>query len=301
MFGYVKPYVPELKIKEYECFRAVYCGLCRAMGKISGQMSRLTLSYDFVFFVMMRMALTGEKPEFEEFRCPVHFTKKRQYMRLSEGSAYSAVLSSVLAKEKNSDDLNDEKGTKHLKALLLSPFFTHFLAKSKKNRKYEYREEFGTETSKLLYELGKLENEGCQSLDETAEAFGNLLAYILSFGLEDETAAIAREIGMATGRFVYVCDAADDLADDVKKNRYNPIYAGWGDIALEDGRISHVAAESIKISLPIDLEKLGEAVEKLNGDHVFVPIIKNIVYLGMPSSLERVIEGGKKKEEKSYR
>ena len=181
MFGYVKPYVPELKIKEYECFRAVYCGLCRAMGKVSGQMSRLTLSYDFVFFVMMRMALTGEKPEFEEFRCPVNFTKKRQYMRLSEGSAYSAVLSSVLAKEKNSDDLNDEKGTKRLKALLLSPFFTHFLAKSKKNRKYEYKEEFGTETSKLLYELGKLENEGCQSLDETAEAFGNLLAYILSF------------------------------------------------------------------------------------------------------------------------
>ena len=28
MFGYVRPYKPELKVKEYELFRAAYCGLC---------------------------------------------------------------------------------------------------------------------------------------------------------------------------------------------------------------------------------------------------------------------------------
>ena len=31
MFGYVRPYKPELKVKEYEMFRAAYCGLCWAL------------------------------------------------------------------------------------------------------------------------------------------------------------------------------------------------------------------------------------------------------------------------------
>ena len=47
MFGYVMPYVPTLQVQEYELYRAVYCGLCREMGRITGQASRLTLSYDF--------------------------------------------------------------------------------------------------------------------------------------------------------------------------------------------------------------------------------------------------------------
>ncbi|MFT9057020.1 MAG: DUF5685 family protein, partial [Ethanoligenens sp.] len=28
MFGYVKPFKPELKIREFEAYRAVYCGMC---------------------------------------------------------------------------------------------------------------------------------------------------------------------------------------------------------------------------------------------------------------------------------
>lgn len=34
MFGYVTPCKMELKIKEYEKFRAYYCGLCKTIKKI---------------------------------------------------------------------------------------------------------------------------------------------------------------------------------------------------------------------------------------------------------------------------
>ena len=54
MFGYIKPLTPELRIREHECYRAYYCGLCRAMGKCTGQCSRMTLSYDFVFLAAVR-------------------------------------------------------------------------------------------------------------------------------------------------------------------------------------------------------------------------------------------------------
>jgi hypothetical protein len=31
MFGYVRPYRDELKVKDYELYRAVYCGLCHSL------------------------------------------------------------------------------------------------------------------------------------------------------------------------------------------------------------------------------------------------------------------------------
>ena len=32
MFGYVRIYKPELKIKDYEIYKAAYCSVCRALG-----------------------------------------------------------------------------------------------------------------------------------------------------------------------------------------------------------------------------------------------------------------------------
>ena len=52
MFGYVKTDKPEMKVKEYEAYRGLYCSLCKAMGKHFGVFSRLTLSYDITFLVL---------------------------------------------------------------------------------------------------------------------------------------------------------------------------------------------------------------------------------------------------------
>ena len=34
MFGYVKPVVSELLVKEHEFYKATYCGICRSMKKV---------------------------------------------------------------------------------------------------------------------------------------------------------------------------------------------------------------------------------------------------------------------------
>ncbi|WP_283129067.1 DUF5685 family protein, partial [Allofournierella massiliensis] len=31
MFGYVTPEKPEMKVKEFESYRAMYCGLCKQL------------------------------------------------------------------------------------------------------------------------------------------------------------------------------------------------------------------------------------------------------------------------------
>jgi hypothetical protein len=36
MFGFVRPYKDELKVKDYELFKSVYCGLCHSLKKRCG-------------------------------------------------------------------------------------------------------------------------------------------------------------------------------------------------------------------------------------------------------------------------
>ena len=59
MFGYIKPYRPELKLRELEEYKAVYCGLCKELGRSYGIFARFTLSYDFAFLAMVLTSLDG--------------------------------------------------------------------------------------------------------------------------------------------------------------------------------------------------------------------------------------------------
>ena len=50
MFGYVRPYKSEMLVREYEQYKAVYCEVCRQLGKEYGWTARFTLSYDCTFY-----------------------------------------------------------------------------------------------------------------------------------------------------------------------------------------------------------------------------------------------------------
>lgn len=288
MFGYVKPYVPELKVGEYELFRAVYCGVCRSMGKHTGTVSRFTLSYDYVFLAAVRMAVMETEPQCRKRRCIAHPLKQRNMTEENEALAYTAAAAACMLSEKLSDDTSDETGFKKMLSAAGKPFVNRMVRRAG-SENAPSPQQIGALLGKL-YDLEKAESA---SMDETAGAFGDVLAYVFSAGLSGNAAVIAGEIGRAAGRFVYICDAADDFSEDVKKGRYNPIQRLWGDMAAEekDGKtvLSTLAAESVGTACRIDLEKLGLAAELLPMGHPLVPIIKNIVYLGMPSAMDRVL------------
>ena len=125
MFGYIRPKNAELKVRESEYYRAVYCGLCHAMRHVTGAFSRVTLSYDFVFLAIVRMGLIGEVPAFEQKRCFVHPTRKRPTACENETLRYCAGAAALLSYGKCRDDLHDETGLRRLGAWLLLPFLAH--------------------------------------------------------------------------------------------------------------------------------------------------------------------------------
>ncbi len=298
MYGYVRPYVPELKVGEYERYKAVYCGLCRALGRSGGQTARMTLSYDLTFLCAFRMAVEGVIPEYESRRCVMHMKEKRLTVRDNPCLAYGAAASVLITRAKLEDDMKDEGGARRLRAGLTLPFVRSMLGKAEKAAgKDIFPEGAGEAVFGLIRNLSGLEEAGCPSADETAGAFGEVLSYIFSAGLEGDRKALAEKAGDACGRFIYICDAADDLGDDIGKHRYNPLAAGWGDMALSGGELSPLVKDSLRISLPLTLSEMGEAAEALDPSHPMTPIIKNIVYLGMPRTMDNILgKTGKKSE-----
>ncbi len=272
MFGYVKPHNAELLVKEYELYRAVYCGVCRAMRKYTGMLSSLGLSYDIVFLAVTRSVLCGDEISTHRASCIVHPLKKRNIADENPSVAYAAGVSAILAYHKLRDDMRDEGLWTKIKTLFP-------LAVMKRARKKARLPDLDKKISAHMKALCAEERKRNGSLDMCADIFGDLLAEAFAYGLTGEHYSTAYEMGKRLGRFIYITDAADDYEKDIKKNRYNPYAIIYGKEGL-----SEQARDEIKLSLRLELEALAAVTEGLpyNGRAPEENIIKNTVYLGLP-------------------
>ena len=282
MFGYVKPYVPELKMIENQYYKAAYCGLCRAMRDETGIISRMTLSYDITFLALIRLALLPEKPSFDKKHCFVHPMKKKTVMKSCDALTYSAHAGTLLTYHKICDDISDERGTKKLKAKILRLVFSSSYKKAKKGY-----EELDLLIKSRLDELHSLEKEMIRSADRPAAIFGSLMASVTSFGIEeDENRLISEAIGNAVGKFIYIADALDDIEEDKKKNSYNPF------ILLFDGNeLDNEKKLDIEGAIKGILKKASDAIDlaPLDGRRDLEGLIRNIITLGMPRICEEIL------------
>ena len=281
MFGYVRPHNPELRMRDYECYRAYYCGLCRAMGKCTGQCSRLTLSYDFVFLAAVRCYLAGEEPEIKKIRCLPHPLKRRKCVVNSRELDYCADASALLAYQKCRDDRMDERGFKKLGAAIAMIFLSAAYRKAKKRHP-----ELDQKIADRLTQLHQYEtSEAEPSADIPASIFGELMRDVCSEGLEGGNARLAAEIGQTLGRWIYLLDAADDLADDRKKNRFNPYTRLLGNPpTAADAETLRVALKAILCETERAYQLMGDPPCPELGE-----ILSNILYLGLPMAADRVL------------
>lgn len=292
MFGYVIVDKPSLRIREYDYYRATYCGLCHAMGKCTGCASRLTLSYDTTFFVLVREMLDGTKVEFVKKRCIRHPIKKIETVKINPQLEYSACVGAQLAYGKIVDNINDEKGMKRFVANICKVLFSRMDMKS-----FDQIPAMAGFISEKLEIISQVEEERTKSIDTPAEVFGDMMAGLLSYGFEGEKKMIAEKIGKRIGRWIYIVDAFDDYESDRKSGSYNPF------VELYDGKdFSDDDLLSISKMLEAELSIAFSAIELLDddSDKNRSEIIKNILCLGMPASVERICKKKEKnKEEKN--
>ena len=289
MFGYVRPNVPELKMLENQYYRAAYCGLCHSMQRQTGFVSRMTLSYDVTFLLLVRLAISGEKPNFVKKRCFAHPTKKRLTMVDNASLQYCANVGVLLAAHKMSDDVSDENFLKKL----FATFLRTIIAPAYKRAERAYSE-LNSEILSRLEELHTIERERPRSADLPARIFGELMGAVLSYGLEDEEKKrIASAIGMQIGRWVYLIDALDDMNEDRKKGSYNPFLLLYDGKELDEEKKKDVKAALLGIS-----KKAAAAVDLVDfeGRRDLCGLIYNIISQGIPACTDRILFGENQKD-----
>ena len=97
MFGYVTPCKMEMKIKDFEKFKAYYCGLCNSIKNTYGQLPRITLNYDMTFLAVLLDSLGDNKSNFTKFSCAIHPLKKRLMINNNLALDYAAFCNTTLA------------------------------------------------------------------------------------------------------------------------------------------------------------------------------------------------------------
>ena len=223
MFGYVRPYREELRVRELEGYQAMYCGLCAAMGKRHGFTARMLLNYDFVFLAML-LAPREDRPSTALHRCPARLGLRRKCAcAYSEGLDAAADESVILSYWKLRDNVQDSGFWRGLGARALS-----FLLRRGYRRAAARRPEFDRQVRACLEELRRLEQEGSPSLDAAADTFARILRAAAVPSGDGARDRVLGELLYHVGRWIYLVDAWDDLAEDVAAGRYNPIEARFG-------------------------------------------------------------------------
>ena len=288
MFGYVRPLRPELRVREWEHYRAAYCGLCDTMGRRHGFIARMFLNYDFTFLAML---LLPPEPhtELTKCRCPARlWCRKKPCTKPAAGMDAAADASVILAYWKLRDAVTDgsfvERTAGRVLSRLLCPAYRIAA---------EARPEFAQTVETCLQELQTLEREKCPSLDRTADTFARLLRSAAPFTGEPARDRAMEQLLYHVGRWIYLIDAWDDWEEDCANGHYNPLLN-----RVPDGPEAH--REEIRLTLRHSCNLAASACELLDlGD--WRGILENILYLGLPAVENRVFNVcGDRREKKPF-
>ncbi len=279
MFGYIKPYKPELKIREMEEYRGIYCGLCKELGKSYGIFAKMTLSYDFAFMAMLFMSVDGDIcPSFEKCHCMAHPFKKQCICEQNRATSLAAKAAMILIYYKILDNINDRGFWSKIGAYILLPFAKN--ARRKALSTGEDAEIIDRAAAEMMRAQGEIEKEHCPLPDMASEPTALFLQQVIALIKKDESKRVLERFGYLLGRYIYLCDAMDDLEDDRKKGNYNPfIYSG------------EEAFSEARAALFLTTAELSEDLALLPLDR-YKEIVENIVCMGLLAEAKRISAKG---------
>ncbi len=270
MFGYVNVYKDELKFKDYNIYKAYYCGLCKALGRRHNQICRLALNYDFTFLALICDSLKEEKAVFKAEGC-LKRAGKRPVVMQSYGLDFVADMNIWFTYLKLKDDISDNKSPKALFAIL------PFVLRARRIKKL-YPELCG-KSQIHLKRLSFLEKSKCDAIDKAAHEFASVLEAMF-----EEADHSLKETGYALGRLIYIADACDDMTDDYKKGTYNPLCLQYD----FDGKYSQNLKADISTLLYNSLSAFADEYEKLFVKKNKV-LLDNIIYMGIRARCDFII------------
>lgn len=254
MFGYVRPSRQRLRGEEEALFQQAYCGLCHTLGKKYGFAARFILNFDFTFLAIL---LSGtESPQCRSCRCVAHPFKCCRVMEQSSALETAADHSVVLAWWQLRDHIEDHGFISSVPYRIAALFLRCAYRRARR-----ILPEFDMAVQAHLSDLAAREKEKCASLDMAAEPFAALMADIARCVSDEPKRRVMAEIFYQLGRWIYLVDAADDLAGDFRTGNYNPLRYRY---ALNEGVLSGEIKDQLALSLDLSIHRMASAYALLD-------------------------------------
>lgn len=258
-----------MKVREWNTYRAYYCGLCKQLAREYGFAARMLLNYDLVTAALLADGAAQRTAEICPERCIAGPLRRRPVCQRTEGLALAADALVLTAYYKMADDCADERGVRRLAAHTGRAFL------SRAHKKAQARQ---PELDKLLAEQmaaqGAAEQRQTRSADEAADATARMTQAIFAASVPGSRAAA--RLGLFVGRILYYLDAAEDYEKDAARGRYN-VFALQGlrreEAVCEAQRLCRLSAG--EAALAYNLLPAGPTK----------PLLDNIIFLGLPHSI----------------
>ncbi len=272
MFGYIRASKGELKVKEYEFYKAVYCSLCKTMGREYSLLSRFTLSYDFTFLALLNMSLKAGCDEVSKKHCVFNPLKKCVFCKSEEQIKLPSAAAVIMNYYKLLDNINDEKGIKKLGFILIKPIFSYPYKKAAK--RYPDVDKIVCEYISRQNAVEKSDNP---TLDAAADPSAKALSQIFMLLSDDQNQKrVLDRLGYCIGRYIYLIDAYCDLNDDIKHNKFNLLKKIENPKDYISQQLYFCINEACKAFELLDVKKYKE-------------ILGNIIYLGLEDTFLKEI------------
>ena len=279
MFGYIIINKAEMKFKEFDVYHSFYCGICRELKRKYGASGQMSLSYDMTFLAILLTSLYEPETKNGSCKCIAHPFESHE-TRNNVFTEYAADMNILFALYKCHDDWEDEKK-------LWKLVYEKILEGKAGNLKQKYAEKV-RKISLLMHDFSEAERAGNADIDTMAGLFGNVMAEIVAVR-EDEWADNLRRLGFFLGKFIYLCDAYEDVEEDIKKGTFNPLKKKYDNPDFE---------EECKTILMMMMSECCREFEKLPILEN-VEILRNILYSGVWGRYEAVHERRLEKQQKT--
>ena len=280
MFGYVIPDKNNMLIKDFNVFQGYYCGLCRALGKTGGPLTRLCTNYDVTFYSVLLHSLAGQEPKMERKVCFLN-GKKNPMIEPDDLSIKAADVAVLLTYYNVADDVEDGK---KIRLPILWRLWLRKRAAARRMPEVDklMKREFGR--------LAALEKSNSSYIDEVADCTAVVM--------RDMTRALVKTddvVDLFTynlGRLIYLLDAVDDIAEDSKKGRYNVIVNNYGK-CTEKADYLLKNADELSFLLKSTYNRMVESYNQMEIT-IGEGVLSNTIYLGLNLQIERLLKGVEK-------
>ncbi len=286
MYGYLKPFVPELKIKDYQTYQAFRRGLARQLLKDYSLFSCVLVQKDMIAFAILSDSLAGREGTVFRLRNLWTGFRRQSVLSQTKGIRLAARVQVLLMWRKLNEmiDMTQNPLTK------LRLRFVKFLL----HRDHEKALE---DEGRLLHSLILQESDHMVALRQTrcsdyhiatvpSENFFSAL--FLHCASDEASWKSLRQVGAQIGHIYFMIQM-------VQHYEYDKVSGGYN-VFIENGLSKKAAIESAKRQCNLAAVELAKAFSLLNVK-MNRTLLDNIVYLGLEHAVENIGAPTVKREE----